>query len=66
MGSNCFCFLGNVSRVSDGSGQPDSDVHKRDKPHKKIEVMKDIDSVPQMFSQQAVKLYCMCLRTMRL
>ena len=38
--------LGNVSRVSDGSGQPDSDVHKRHKPHKKIDVMKDIDSVP--------------------
>ena len=38
--------LGNVSRVSDGSGQPDSDVHKRHKPHKKIDVMKDIDAVP--------------------
>ena len=38
--------LGNVSRVSDGSGQPDSDVHKRHKPHKKIDMMKDIDSVP--------------------
>ena len=38
--------LGNVSRVSDGSVQPDSDVHKRHKPHKKIDVMKDIDSVP--------------------
>ena len=38
--------LGNVFRVSDGSGQPDSDVHKRHKLHKKIDVMKDIDSVP--------------------
>ena len=38
--------LGHVSRVSDGSGQPDSDVHKRHKSHKKIDVMKDIDSVP--------------------
>ena len=37
--------LGNISRVSDGSGQPDS-VHKRHKSHKKIDVMKDIDSVP--------------------
>ena len=36
--------LGNVSRVSDGSGQPDH-VHKRHKSHKKIDVMKDIDSV---------------------
>ena len=38
--------LGNVSRVSDGSGQPDSDAHKRHEPHKKIDVMKEIDSVP--------------------
>ena len=38
--------LGNVSRVSDRSGQPESDMHKRHKPHKKIDVMKDIDSVP--------------------
>ena len=37
--------LGNVSRVSDGSGQPDSDVHKRHKPQKTIDVMEDIDSV---------------------
>ena len=38
--------LGNVSRVSDGSGKPESDVHKHHKPHKKIDVMKDIDAVP--------------------
>ena len=38
--------VGNVSRVSDGSGQPDYDVHKRHKSHKKIDVLKDIDSVP--------------------
>ena len=38
--------LGNVSRVSDGSGKHESDVHKRHKPHKKIDVIKDIDSVP--------------------
>ena len=38
--------LGNISRVSDRSGQPVSDVHKRHKSHKKIDVMKDIDSVP--------------------
>ena len=29
-----------------GSGKPESDVHKHHKPHKKIDVMKDIDSVP--------------------
>ena len=38
--------LGNVSHVSDGSGQPDSDVHKRHKSQKRIDVMEDIDSVP--------------------
>ena len=38
--------LGNVSCVSDRSGQPDSDVHKHHKSHKKIDVMKDIDAVP--------------------
>ena len=38
--------LGNISRVSNRSEQPDNDVHKRHKPHKKIDVMKDIDSVP--------------------
>ena len=38
--------LGNVSRVSDRSGKPESDDHKRHKPHKKIDVMKDIDAVP--------------------
>ena len=38
--------LGNVSRVSDGSGQPESDDHKHHKSHKKLFVTKDIDSVP--------------------
>ena len=38
--------LGNVSRVSDRSGQPDNDVHKRHKSQKKIDVMQDIDAVP--------------------
>ena len=38
--------LGNVSRVSDRSGQPDNDVHKHHKSQKKIDVMKDIDAVP--------------------
>ena len=47
------------SRVSDGSGQPDSDVHKRHKPHKKIDVTKDIDSVPSnvQSSRQEALLY---------
>ena len=38
--------LGNVSRVSDRSGQLDSDDHKRHKSHNKIDVMEDVDSVP--------------------
>ena len=42
-----FLFLeGSVSRVSDGSGKPDNDVHKHHKSQKNIDVMKDIDSVP--------------------
>ena len=39
-------ILGNDSRVSDGSGKPECDVYKHHKPHKKIDVMKDIDAVP--------------------
>ena len=49
--------LGNVSRISDRSGQPACDVHKRHKLHKKTDVMKDIDSVPsnvQSARQQAL------------
>ena len=38
--------LGNVSRVSDRSVQPDNDVHKRHKSQRRIDVMEDIDSVP--------------------
>ena len=51
--------LGNVSRVSDGSGQLVSDVPKRHKLHKKIDVMKDIDSVPSIVqsARQEALLY---------
>ena len=51
--------LGNVSRVSDGSEQPDNDVHKHHKSQKKIDVMKDIDSVPLnvQSSRQEALLY---------
>ena len=38
--------LGNVSRVSDRSGKPESDDHKHHKSHNKIDVMKDIDAIP--------------------
>ena len=40
-----FVF-GNISHISDRTGQPDSDVHKRHNSQKKIDVMEDIDSVP--------------------
>ena len=51
--------LGNVSRVSDGSGKPERDVHKRHKSHKKIDVMENIDSVPSnvQSSRQEALLY---------
>ena len=37
--------LGNVSRISDRSGQPDNDVHKRHISQRRIDVMENIDSV---------------------
>ena len=37
--------LGNISRVSDRSGKPESDDHKHHKSHNKIDV-RDIDAVP--------------------
>ena len=51
--------LGNVSRVSDRSGKPESDDHKHRKSHNKIDVMKDIDSVPSnvQSSRQEALLY---------
>ena len=38
--------FGSVSQISDRSGQPDSDVEKHHKSQRRIDVMKDIDSVP--------------------
>ena len=51
--------FGNVSHVSDRSGQPDRDVHERHKSRRKIDVMKDIDSVPSnvQSSRQEALLY---------
>ena len=37
---------GNISRVSDRSGKPESDDHKHHKSHNKIDAKKDIDTVP--------------------
>ena len=51
--------LGNVSRISDRSGQPDTDVHKHHKSQKKINVTENIDCVPSnvQFSHQEALLY---------
>ena len=51
--------LRNISRVSDGSGKPENDVYKHHKPHKKIDVMKDIDVVPSnvQSARQEASLY---------
>ena len=38
--------LGNVSRVSDRSGKPESNDHKHHKSHNKIDAIQDIDAVP--------------------
>ena len=38
--------LGNISRVSDRTGKPESDERKHHKSHNKIDAMKDIDAVP--------------------
>ena len=51
--------LGNVSRVSDGSGKPESDEHKHHKSHNKIDVTRDIDAVPSnvQSARQEASLY---------
>ena len=41
-----FLFLEMFLMFQDGSGKPESDVHKHHKSHNKIDAMKDIDSVP--------------------
>ena len=38
--------LGNISRISDRSGKPESDDHKHHKSHNTINVTRDIDAVP--------------------
>ena len=51
--------LGNVSRVSDRSGKPESDDQKHNKSRNKIDVMKDIDAVPSSIqsARQEALLY---------
>ena len=53
--------LGNVSRVSDRSGQPDNGVHKRHKSQKNIDVMKDIDSVPSKVQSARPRSFIVCV-----
>ena len=55
--------FGNVSHVSDRVGQP---VNGKNKSHNQINVVHDIDLVPSNVQLQVVKLYCMCLKIMRL
>ena len=46
MGSNCSCSWKCFSCFRSIGAQPDNDAPKRHKSQKKIDVMKDIDSVP--------------------
>ena len=58
--------LGNISRVSDRSGKPESDEHKHHKSHNKIDVTKDIDAVPSnVESARQEALLFVFLRTMK-
>ena len=54
--------LGNVSRVSDRTGRPVNVISLK----RKSMWWKTLILFPQMSNPQVVKLYCMCLRTMKL
>ena len=47
-------------------GNLTSDVHKSHKSQKRINVKENIDTVPSNVQSRVKKLYCMCLRTMKL
>ena len=55
--------FGNISHVSDRAGQP---VNGKINLTIKSMLCKTLIWFPQMFNPQVVKLYCMCLKTMRL
>ena len=55
--------LGNVSRVSDRSGQPECDIHKHQKDDRCVG--KILILFPQMSNLRVKKFYCMCLKTMK-
>ena len=53
--------LGNVSRVSDRSGKPESDDHKHLKSHNEIDVMKDIDAVSSNVQSARQEAFIVCV-----
>ena len=53
--------LGNVSRVSDRSGQPVNGEDKHHKSHNKIDAMKDIDAVPSNVQIRASRGFIVCV-----
>ena len=55
--------FGNISHISDRTGQP---VNGKEKSHNKSMLFKTLISFLQMSNPQIVKLYCMCLKTMKL
>ena len=55
--------FGNISHISDRTGKP---VNGKINLTIKSMLCKTLIWFPQMFNPQVVKLYCMCLRTMRL
>ena len=58
--------LGNVSRVSDRSEQPEYDVHKHHKSHNKIDVTRDIDAVPSNVQSARQEALLYVFETMKL
>ena len=55
--------FGNISHISDRTGQP---VNGKKNLTIKSMLCMTLIWFPQMFNPQVVKLYCMCLRTMKL
>ena len=50
--------VGNISRVSDRSGQP---VNGKNKSHNKIDAMQDIDSVPSNVQSASQRSFIVCV-----
>ena len=53
--------LGNVSRVSERSGQLECDVHKLHRCHNKIDVMEDFDCVPSNVQSARQEAFIVCV-----